>query len=551
MRGIFPAAAIIFLFTVPGISSAARIAGNTAGTYDILVCDGSCSFRDATNVIVKGQIVLFEKPLETSDLQRFDESRFSHHFGEAINGCFTLETLRKSSIYAGGENIGVTSWSEQAGHLRFSLYHSPDAGYSVTVERTGSGLTGSGSSWGAGIAAPEHPSKEIVIARRTGAARISNCTFQTAEEHEFRRLLADPARNEVFAIEDEYEQKLLSELQSSPSARDWAMAGWMRKSSDGESQILRARAAAPEDPLIQWLTVIRTHADAVNVVGNGASPGFTFQYRELSNSALAQLQRAEPGNASLWLMSLRDAVHRRDTSAADAALARLASSEYYDDHAAELLKTQLKLYQSHPLPAQFFGAVARLDPGWKLNGAFTQDAAPYYENHYPFADLGIKNLFYMPVESGMHELFVICRQSDGSETRKDACVKSARLLSARAHRIEVRDQAFMLLSTINDFASDDVKQVRVHAWIEAQFYEIHPRSAGSQRPFVHDEIGFINDWIDSSDEFAAMQRAIVRAGKALEPPEDFQLKEAWYGNFERARAKGRAQTGAVGPEKDP
>lgn|SRR5579864_5890813 len=49
MRGIFPAAAIIFLFIVPGISSAARIAGNTAGTYDILVCDGSCSFRDATN----------------------------------------------------------------------------------------------------------------------------------------------------------------------------------------------------------------------------------------------------------------------------------------------------------------------------------------------------------------------------------------------------------------------------------------------------------------------------------------------------------------------
>jgi hypothetical protein len=101
------------------------------------------------------------------------------------------------------------------------------------------------------------------------------------------------------------------------------------------------------------------------------------------------LQRAEPENAILWLMSLRDAVDQRDASAADAALVHLASSAYYDDHATELLKTQLQLFQNHPLPAQFFAAVARLDAGWKLNGEFTRDAAPYYEKHYPFADLGI------------------------------------------------------------------------------------------------------------------------------------------------------------------
>jgi hypothetical protein len=170
----------------------------------------------------------------------------------------------------------------------------------------------------------------------------------------------------------------------------------------------------------------------------------------------------------------------------------LASSDYYDDHAAELLQAQLKLFQNHPLPAQFFAAVARLDPAWKLNGEFTRDAAPYYENHYPFADIGINNLFYMPVESGMHELFVICRPQADSAARKDACIKIGRLLSARARRVAVRDEAFMLLSAINDFASDKVKRAHVQAWIHEQFYLIHPHNTGSQRPFVNDEIAFIN-----------------------------------------------------------
>jgi hypothetical protein len=66
----------------------------------------------------------------------------------------------------------------------------------------------------------------------------------------------------------------------------------------------------------------------------------------------------------------------------------------------------------------------------------------------------------------MHKLFVICRPlADSSATRRDACIKTARLMSARAHRIEVRDEAFMLLNAMNDFASDDVKRAHVQAWI--------------------------------------------------------------------------------------
>ena len=543
MRRLVLVVACIVSFVAPRTTCAAGSSGHIAGTYDILICNGTCSFEKQTNAITKGRIVLFANNLEEADLQRFDENRLRHHHGEAINGCFTLDTVSKPSSYAGIENIGLTSWSEQGEQYRFSLFHSPDAGYEVSVKRTKAGLAGTGSSWGAGVAAPRSPSKEIVIARRTGGANISNCSFQTAEEHELRRLLADPARNDMFAIEDAYKQKLLSQLQASTLARDWAMAGWVQRSETGETQILRARKAAPNDPMIRWMTVVRTHANSVPVVLNSSSPGFTLQYRELYSAALAELHRAEPGNAILWLMSLRNAVDQNDLIATDAALARLASSDYYDDHAAELLKAQLELFQSHPLPAEYFAAVARLDPGWRLDGAFTKDAAPYYENHYPWADIGIKNLFFMDVESGMNELFVICvQQPNRSAERKEACVKTARVLAARARRVSVRDEASMLLSEINDFVNDDVTRARVQAWIHLQFYQIRPPDAGSQRPFVRKEIAFINDWIETFDEFEAMQRAVVRAGKPLQPPEDFRLNEASYGNFERARANGHAQT---------
>jgi hypothetical protein len=516
--------------------------GTIAGTYEILICRGRCSFAKQTNAIDKGRLVLFANKLQPSDLQRFDENRFNHIHGEPINGCFTLDHVGNPADYAAVEKLGVTSWSKQGSQYHFSLFHSPDAGYEVSVKPTNSGLAGTGSFWGVGVAAPRVPITETVIARRTGNADLSKCTFQTAEEHELRRLLADPAREEMIAIGSGYEKHLLSDLQSSTLPRDWAMAGWVQNNEAGEAQILRACEAAPTDPLIRWMTVVRTHANAVPAVTNDFSQGFTFQYRELYSAALTELRGAEPRNAIWWLMTLRNGVDAQDAGATDAALAGLAASEYYDDHAAELLKAQLEMYQHHPLPKAFFDAVARLDPGWRLNGVFTQDVAPYYENGYPSADIGITNLFFMPVEAGMHELFVACvQQRDRIAVRRDICNRIARVLATQGRRVSVREDASMLLSEINDFVDEDVTQARLQAWIQLQFYLIRPPNANSQRPFVDKDIAFINDWIESGDEFEAMQRSVARAGKPLRPPADFKLNEAWYANFEKARADGHTR----------
>lgn len=541
MRKLFFIASSLVPFALPSPAATGAPGDTIAGTYDILICTGACSFDRQENAAVKGRLVLFADKLGKADLQRFDENRFSNHFDEPINGCFTLETVRKTSIYAGAEKIGVTSWSRQGGEYRFSLFHSPDAGYEASVARTTTGLSGSGASWGAGAAAPEHPGKETVIARRTGDANIADCTFQTAEEHEFRRLLADPARDEVFAIERAYRKQLLSDLDVSVIPRDWAMAGWLQEPEDGEARILRARTAMPEDPLIQWMAAVKTRAYPVTVTGNGVAMGESLHFKELDSTALAQLQHREPDNAAAWLMSLRNAVDRSDETATDVAIARLASSTYYDDHATELLKAQLALFRSHPLPAEFFAAVARLDPGWRLNGALTKDTAPYYQNQYPFAAIGINNLFYLRIAAGMHELIAVCvRQPQRTAARKDACVKIGRLLAARSNRVGVRDAGSMLLSEIDDFDDADVARARVQAWIASKYFEIHPRERGS-RPFVADETAFIDDWLESGDEFEAMRRAVVRAGKPLQPPEDFHLNKALYGNFEKAWSKGQGR----------
>ena len=93
---------------------------------------------------------LFATALAKADLQRFDENRFRSLYGGAANGCFTLDALGETSSYAGLAKIGLTSWSREDGHYRFSLYHSPDAGYEVTVKPTQLGLVGTGASWGGG-----------------------------------------------------------------------------------------------------------------------------------------------------------------------------------------------------------------------------------------------------------------------------------------------------------------------------------------------------------------------------------------------------------------
>jgi hypothetical protein len=148
-----------------------------AGAYEILICDGACATARDENALVKGVLVLFPTNLQPHELAR--EHLSGGHFmrGDLPNGCFGLEKVPGAVYdgYAGFEKVGLTAWSIEGDELRFALYHSPDAGYRVTVQRTTSGFAGSGKSLGAGVAALKGSTLDKVVLRRTGAASLSQC----------------------------------------------------------------------------------------------------------------------------------------------------------------------------------------------------------------------------------------------------------------------------------------------------------------------------------------------------------------------------------------
>lgn len=151
-----------------------------AGTYEISICRDACPATGDENVLVKGHLVLFPAQLNDGDLARLEAAHVSSSHVQQPNGCFTLQKLpgRTYKGYAGIDEAGLTTWSIEGNELLFALYRSPDAGYKVTAQRSTTGFAGTGKSWGAGVAAPQAPGPEDVVARRIGDADMKHCEPQ-------------------------------------------------------------------------------------------------------------------------------------------------------------------------------------------------------------------------------------------------------------------------------------------------------------------------------------------------------------------------------------
>jgi hypothetical protein len=84
----------------------------------------------------------------------------------------------ESPIYAGIYKRGLTDWSLTGRDLRFLLYRSADAFYSVIAQLTTNGFEGQGTSWGVGAANPPERTQESVVGRRMGDADITRCGLE-------------------------------------------------------------------------------------------------------------------------------------------------------------------------------------------------------------------------------------------------------------------------------------------------------------------------------------------------------------------------------------
>jgi hypothetical protein len=151
-----------------------------AGTYDVLICQGPCSFDDTANAVVTGTLVLLPHTLTRSEANRIDRSYDPFLSRSEANGCYTLDRVqgRRYNGYANTRGPALTAWSYRENQLHVSLFRSPDSGYEAVMHASEDGLSGIGQSWGAGVAEPKDRSKDYVIARPAGAADIARCRFQ-------------------------------------------------------------------------------------------------------------------------------------------------------------------------------------------------------------------------------------------------------------------------------------------------------------------------------------------------------------------------------------
>jgi hypothetical protein len=139
-----------------------------AGTYELLICRGQCSFSDRKNVDRTAVIAIFDRAIKRKDVEGIDSTYLDVKHDPA-RACYLL-------TYPNRQTAGVTSWTLSGQTLSFSLMHSPESWYSVRVERAGDLLKGFGNFWTAGVAPPPGYTPDTIVGRRRGPADISACS---------------------------------------------------------------------------------------------------------------------------------------------------------------------------------------------------------------------------------------------------------------------------------------------------------------------------------------------------------------------------------------
>ena len=146
------------------------------GAYAIRICQRTCPMYGDEGVYARGTLMLFAEALDPEEAARWD-SRFEPDLPNAKpNGCFVLERVSGAAQarYPSAKTAGLVHWKREGEHLRFSLYHVVDSGYSVFLDATLDGFEGKGGFWGDFPPTPK-PEPNHVEVRWIGAADQAQC----------------------------------------------------------------------------------------------------------------------------------------------------------------------------------------------------------------------------------------------------------------------------------------------------------------------------------------------------------------------------------------
>src|SRR5579862_3177763 len=139
----------VLLLLLALTSSATHALGNkdpgVAGTYELLICKGPCSFAERGNVLRTAVVVILDRAMKREDIARMDPNYDSRY--DKPKACYLLTNANR-------QVSGLTAWLLDGKMLSFTLNRSKDSWYSVRVERKGDQLSGVGNFWSAGVAPP-------------------------------------------------------------------------------------------------------------------------------------------------------------------------------------------------------------------------------------------------------------------------------------------------------------------------------------------------------------------------------------------------------------
>lgn len=316
-------------------------------------------------------------------------------------------------------------------------------------------------------------------------------------------------------MRDSWREALLQvfdKLRQSTAPRDWMLASQMCQLGDADpasngaarAELLKnAAAAAPDDVLVQWIAAMSMPGSA----GGGCS------VPQALPANLDDLLKLESANGLAWLPVLRQSYRDKDALGVDAALARMAAADRYDDHSQEYTRLLVTHYAKYPQAI----ATGRNELGTVAgNSAEATDQAAM---NFSMA-LGQA----MTVGPSLYVLDQVCdpKQQPAPEARRLAlCADIGQRLAERGVKGSLRREAEKLLELTGRSQGKRQAMERELQYLGWMLYQ-----SGDQRRAA---AIFRTEWERSGDLLDARRATVKALGLPTTPPAMWQPPEPAVG----------------------
>jgi hypothetical protein len=168
-----------------------RTAMSVAGTYEVLICAGSCAGVPPERAQARGLLVLEDTTYALGELPESVRAYLHENTPYltqmdargAPNACFVLEahTNVTPTTYAGLQPVGFTRWTRNGpvDSISMVIFRGSDVRYTARFSLHGNVLRGQSVVWDRTSAGEPDPPEEIV-GRRLGPPRRERCNEATA-----------------------------------------------------------------------------------------------------------------------------------------------------------------------------------------------------------------------------------------------------------------------------------------------------------------------------------------------------------------------------------